>query len=254
MHIRTPVWVTHRCSRVRGVRVEEITAVAQDYLKVIWTATEWGGPSIATKALADRFGTTQANVSKTVKRLADQGLVEYHPYRPVLLTARGSELALAMVRRHRLVETFLVTTLGYGWNEVHDEAERLEHAVSDTMIDRIDQLLGHPEADPHGDPIPRPDGTLPRPVDTIRLQDAGPGKYTVVRISDTDPDVLDRLRVQSIHPGTVIQVEADATTANIMLATGPSGHHLSENDAAAIRVRSAGRERWPSAREESTGP
>lgn len=221
------------------MRVEEITAVAQDYLKVIWTATEWGGPPIATKALADRFGTTQANVSETAKRLAAQGLVEYRPYKPIILTARGTELALAMARRHRLVETFLVTTLGYGWNEVHDEAERLEHAVSDTMIDRIDRLLGHPAADPHGDPIPRPDGTMPAPVDTLPLEGAGAGSYTVIRISDTDPDVLDRLGVHAIVPGTTILVEPDPATDGTMLATGPDGNQLSSADVTAIRVRPA---------------
>ncbi len=206
---------------------------------MIWTATEWGGPPIATKALADRFGTTQANVSETVKRLAAQDLVTYQPYKPVVLTSRGTELALAMVRRHRLVETFLVNILGYGWNEVHDEAERLEHAVSDAMIDRIDRLLGNPAADPHGDPIPRPDGTLPKPADTIRLEDAGAGSFTVVRISDSDPEVLDRLGVHTIVPGTTILVEPDAATIDAMMATGTDGNRLSEADVAAIRVRPA---------------
>lgn len=211
--------------------------MAQDYVKVVWTATEWGGPPITTKALADRFGTTQANVSETVKRLAALDLVRYERYKPVVLTARGSELALAMVRRHRLVESFLVTTLGYDWNEVHDEAERLEHAVSDTMIERIDALLGHPTADPHGDPIPRPDGTMVRPARTIRLQDAAAGDYTVVRISDDEPDVLDRLGVHDIGPGTEILVLADPDDPESLLARGPDGERLGETDMAAIRIR-----------------
>ena len=122
--------------------VDELTAVAQDYLKVIWSATEWGDPPITTKGLAARLGTTQANVSETVKRLAAQGLVTYESYRPVRLTARGERLAVAMVRRHRLIEAFLVGVLDYRWDEVHDEAEALEHAASDTLIDRIDALLG----------------------------------------------------------------------------------------------------------------
>lgn len=217
--------------------VEEITAVAQDYVKVVWTATEWGGPPITTKALADRFGTTQANVSETVKRLAALDLLDYERYKPVVLTSRGSMLALAMVRRHRLVESFLVTTLGYDWNEVHDEAERLEHAVSETMIERIDALLGHPVADPHGDPIPRPDGTMVRPAQTIRLQDAAPGDYTVVRISDDEPDVLDRLGVHQIGPGAQILVRADPNTAQSLVASGPGGERLTDADVAAIRVR-----------------
>ena len=118
--------------------VDTITPVAQDYLKAIWTATEWGGAPITTGALASRFGTSAANVTDTVRRLAAQGLVEYTPYRPVQLTEDGAAYAVAMVRRHRLIETFLVTALGYGWDEVHTEAERLEHAVSDTLVERID--------------------------------------------------------------------------------------------------------------------
>lgn len=217
--------------------VDEISAVAQDYLKVIWSATEWGGPPITTKALAERFGSTQANVSETVKRLAAQDLVTYQPYKPVVLTTRGSDLALAMVRRHRLVETFLVATLGYDWNEVHDEAERLEHAVSDFLIERIDRLLGHPSTDPHGDPIPRSDGTFRRPTDTLLLADAGAGSYTVVRISDADPQVLDRLGSHGVAPGARIRLEPGAGQS--MVATGPDGERLGQDEVSMIRVRAA---------------
>ena len=202
--------------------VEEITAVAQDYLKVIWSATEWGGPAIGTKELALRFGTTSANVSETVKRLAAQQLVEHQPYKPVVLTARGTELALTMVRRHRLVESFLVETLGYDWDEVHDEAERLEHAVSDTMIDRIDHLLGHPAADPHGDPIPAADGTVTRPAGTVNLSDVVPGAFTVVRISDADPHCLGRLLALEVLPGAAIVVTLDDTTTVADKPAAPS--------------------------------
>lgn len=165
--------------------------------------------------------------------------MEYQPYKPVVLTARGSDLALAMVRRHRLVETFLVATLGYDWNEVHDEAERLEHAVSETLIDRIDRLLGHPSADPHGDPIPRSDGSVPRPTETLSLADADAGGYTVVRISDADPQVLDRLGSHGIGPGARILLEPALDPGQSMLATGPNGERLSPTDVSMIRVRSA---------------
>ncbi len=223
------------------MRVDEISAVAQDYLKVVWTATEWGGPPITTKALAERFGSSQANVSETVRRLAGQGLVEYQPYRPVNLTAQGCALALAMVRRHRLMETFLVTTLGYDWNEVHDEAERLEHAVSELLVERIDRLLGHPDADPHGDPIPRSDGTVPRPPDTVLLADAGPGTWAVVRISDADPGVLNRLQAQGIRPGVRVVRESGQNSGpdlgrSPLLVRGPDGQQLAGDDAAMIRV------------------
>jgi DtxR family Mn-dependent transcriptional regulator len=112
------------------VEVDDLTAVAQDYLKVIWTATERDEPPITTTGLAARLGTSAPNVSETLRRLGGQGLVTYEPYRPVRLTAAGERLAVGMVRRHRLLEAFLVQVLGYGWDEVHEEAERLEHAVS----------------------------------------------------------------------------------------------------------------------------
>ncbi|MEO6997068.1 MAG: metal-dependent transcriptional regulator [Terracoccus sp.] len=215
--------------------VDEITPVAQDYLKVIWSATEWGGPAIGTKELALRFGTTAANVSETVKRLATQHLVEHQPYKPVVLTERGTDLALAMVRRHRLVESFLVETLGYDWDEVHDEAERLEHAVSDTMIDRIDRLLGHPVADPHGDPIPAADGTVTRPAGTVNLSETGAGAFTVVRISDADPACLGRLLALEVLPGATIMVILDDSTRG-RKAHSPLGTHLADADIDSVWV------------------
>jgi DtxR family transcriptional regulator, Mn-dependent transcriptional regulator len=187
--------------------VDALTPVAQDYLKVVWSATEWGDPPITTKGLATRFGTTPAAVTDTVKRLASQELVHYEPYRPVLLTEEGARLAIAMVRRHRLIEAFLVEGLGYAWDEVHDEAESLEHAASDTLIERIDRMLGHPSADPHGDPIPGADGTVIRP-NAVRLAETS-GRHRVVRVSDADPDVLARCRAAGVLPGAVV----DAGTA-----------------------------------------
>ena len=187
-------------------RVEPLTAVAQDYLKVMWSATEWGDPPITTKALAARFGTSPANVSETLRRLDSQGLVHYQPYRPARLSASGERLALAMVRRHRLLETYLAGLVGYAWNEVHDEAERLEHAVSDDFLDRIDALLGFPTRDPHGDPIPGRDGSVPSPGVTLILGEALPGRYRVVRVSDSDPAALARLREAGLVPGAEASV------------------------------------------------
>lgn len=217
-----------------GPDLNAITSVAQDYLKAIWSATEWGGPPITTKALAQRFGTSQANVSETVRRLAGQGLLTYEPYRPVTLTPAGTTLAVAMVRRHRLIETFLVDTLGYGWAQVHDEAERLEHAVSEHLVERIDALLGHPVADPHGDPIPRPDGSVPHPGPTRRLADADPGHYRVVRVSDAEPDALDRLEADGVRPGAQIDVDGPADARTV---TGPQGRALDPRDHFRVQVR-----------------
>ncbi|HEY0217944.1 MAG TPA: metal-dependent transcriptional regulator, partial [Cellulomonas sp.] len=122
----------------------DLTAVAQDYLKVIWSASEWSSAPVTTKMLADRLGVGASTVSETIRRLTDQGLVHHAPYAAIALTDEGARHAVQVVRRHRLIETFLVSELGYGWDEVHDEAEVLEHAVSDLMVERIDTRLGHP--------------------------------------------------------------------------------------------------------------
>jgi DtxR family Mn-dependent transcriptional regulator len=167
----------------------DLTSVAQDYLKVIWTAREWSTAPVTTKMLAERLGVGPSTVSETVRRLADQGLVEHAPYAAITLTAEGSRHAVQVVRRHRLMETFLVNELGYAWDEVHDEAEVLEHAVSDLMVERIDARLGHPTRDPHGDPIPAPDGTVPTPAADM-LWELAAGSGRIARISDADPGLL----------------------------------------------------------------
>jgi DtxR family Mn-dependent transcriptional regulator len=170
--------------------VSQLTNAAQDYLKMIWSSTEWSPTPITVTGLAARMGVRPATVSDGIRRLVDQGLVEHLPYGSIELTETGRMHAVAMVRRHRLIETFLVEQLGYGWDEVHDEAEVLEHAVSDTLVDRIDAALGFPERDPHGDPIPTADGE-PRTPDGMRLSEAPTGTpLKVTRISDADPDVL----------------------------------------------------------------
>ena len=206
--------------------LSEITPVAQDYLKVIWAATEWGGPPITATALAERMGTTTPNVSDTVRRLAAQGLVEYQPYKPVMLTERGEQYAIAMVRRHRLLETFLVTTLGYPWEEVHDEAERLEHAVSETMIERIDALLGNPATDPHGDPIPTATGYVSRPIDAIRLTRVVPGDYEIIRISDADSGQLAGFRRRDIVPGALVNVAGGDPRQDRIVLKGADGKEV----------------------------
>lgn len=196
------------------VDVDLVSSVAQDYVKAIWSATEWGGPAITGKALATRFGTTTANVTETIKRLAGQGLVDHQPYKPIQLTSAGTRLAVAMVRRHRLIETFLVAVLGYHWDEVHDEAERLEHAATEVFITRIDALLGHPTTDPHGDPIPTATGELPpTDPDMVPLSDAGPGRYVIRRVSDADPAHLATATELDLTPGTVVEVDASTAYA-----------------------------------------
>ena len=163
-----------------------LTPVAQDYLKVVWSAGEWSTAPVTTKMLAERLGVGAPTVSETVRRLCDQGLLTHPPYGAVELTPLGRAHAVAMVRRHRLIETFLVRELGYGWDEVHDEAEVLEHAVSDLLVERLAARLGHPTRDPHGDPIPDADGSVRVPTARL-LRDLEPGRWVVARISDADP-------------------------------------------------------------------
>ncbi|MGC4151794.1 MAG: metal-dependent transcriptional regulator [Propionicimonas sp.] len=171
--------------------VSELSASAQGYLKAIWSLQEWSSDPVTPSAMAAKAGVTLSTVSEAVRKLAEQGLVEHTPYGAVTLTEQGRGHALAMVRRHRLIETFLVGALGYRWDQVHDEADSLEHAVSDFLIDRIDQFLGFPDRDPHGDPIPSADGRVAEIPEAILLsQLPADTPARVERISDARPELL----------------------------------------------------------------
>ncbi|MGI6796236.1 metal-dependent transcriptional regulator [Gordonia sihwensis] len=170
--------------------VNELTSVTQDYLKVIWTSQEWSDTKVTTKLLAEKLGVSPSTASEGIRKLADQGLVDHAPYGAVTLTETGRVAAVGMVRRHRLLETFLVQELGYRWDEVHAEAEILEHAVSEQLLAHIDAKLGHPKRDPHGDPIPASDGTVPE-AGAVQLADLDVDQTGVItRISDSDPEML----------------------------------------------------------------
>ncbi len=197
-----------------------LSSVAQDYLKVIWTTQEWSQEKVTTKLLAERIGVSASTVSEAVRKLADQGLVEHARYGAITLTEEGRRAAITMVRRHRLIETFLVNELGYGWDEVHDEAEVLEHAVSETLMERIDTKLGHPDRDPHGDPIPSVDGAVPTPP-ARQLSDFQAGENgRVARISDFDPAMLryfDSVGIALDTPITVVERRDFAGTIAIRI-------------------------------------
>ncbi|MFE4469741.1 metal-dependent transcriptional regulator [Leifsonia sp. NPDC056824] len=220
--------------------VSDLSPVAQDYLKLIWSATEWSADPITVKQLSERMGVRAATVSDGIRRLADQGLVVHEPYGAIELTDDGRRGAVAMVRRHRLIETFLVEELGYGWDEVHDEAEVLEHAVSDGLVDRIDRRLGFPARDPHGDPIPTADGT-PRRPEAVPLLNAETGvPLTVVRISDADPAVLRYLRERGIGLDAVLTVdEHRAFAGDVTVNIGDAAIVLGATAAAAVWVAGA---------------
>lgn len=186
--------------------ISSLSESTQNYLKVIWSLGEWTDEPATTTQIAGRLGVSPATVSSGVRRLAEQGLVQHQRYGSITLTETGRDLAVAIVRRHRLIETFLVQILHYRWDQVHDDAEHMEHAVSDLMIERLDELLGHPERDPHGDPIPRANGKVSRPS-TILLSDAPAGSKVVLeQISDEDPILLQELADRDCGIGTVLEV------------------------------------------------
>ncbi len=185
--------------------VSELSASTQDYLKSVWTLQEWSGGAVSVTALAERLGVRTSTASDGVKKLAEHGLVEHETYGGITLTDEGAAHALTMVRRHRLLEAYLVQELGYDWDEVHDEAEILEHAVSDRFVAAIDVRLGHPTRDPHGDPIPSADGDAHLP-DAVPLSLARPGPAVVVRLSDADPERLRRFASVGLTPGAEVQV------------------------------------------------
>lgn len=168
----------------------------EDYVKVIYAHTEWQPEPITSSALAQRLGLAPSSVTEMVKKLSAAGLVSHEPYGAIALTPDGSALALRMVRRHRLIETWLAQHFDYSWDEVHDEAEILEHALSDRLLDAIDDRLGNPTRDPHGDPIPRRDGTVSRPEATLLADTPAGGR--VVRISDRDPALLRSLEARGV--------------------------------------------------------
>jgi len=170
----------------------------EDYVKVVYAHTEWQPEPITTSVLASRLGLAASSVTEMVKKLGAQGLVDHVPYGAVSLTTDGTALALRMLRRHRLIETWLVRHFGYGWDEVHDEAEVLEHALSDRLLDRIDEQLGYPTRDPHGDPIPSRDGRVEQPEAVLLGVVAAGETVRIVRISDRDPQLLRHLEAEAV--------------------------------------------------------
>ncbi len=161
----------------------------EDYLKVVYKLQQ-SGESVSTNALAKKMKTSAAAASKMFKALADMKLIEHTPYYGAKLTPAGEKVALEVIRHHRLLELYLHQALGYGWDEVDAEAEKLEHHISEEFEDRIDHLLDYPTLDPHGDPIPTRDGTIEPPRGTS-LAHAEPGENVVVlRVQDHDPSVL----------------------------------------------------------------
>jgi DtxR family transcriptional regulator, Mn-dependent transcriptional regulator len=182
-----------------------LTPAVEDYVKAVYLL-ETEGSGATTNALADRLGVQPGSVSGMVRKLVGLGLAKHEPYRGVSLTAAGRRVALEVIRHHRLLELYLVESLGMSWDEVHDEAEILEHVLSEELEELIAAKLGHPTIDPHGDPIPSPELTLTRD-DSRRLYDLEPGDAgTFVRVSDADPEMLRFLAERGIVPGMKLRL------------------------------------------------
>jgi DtxR family Mn-dependent transcriptional regulator len=202
----------------------DITTAVGDYLKAIWSLA--GDDPVTTKDLADRLGVAAASVSGMLARLHEMGLVHHEPYRGVRLQPAGRREALRIVRRHRLIETFLVEQLGYAWDEVHAEAEVLEHALSDRFVERLDALLGHPTHDPHGDPIPTAAGAFPD-TPAVPLTGIPPAtRFAVSRLRTQDSEELTHLADIGIVPGSGLTVEEGDDGEGLTVRTATGTHRL----------------------------
>lgn len=190
------------------VGAESHSRAVEDYLKAIYKLERQVSPSgpASTNALAEELTRSAASVTNMVKSLADQGLVRHEPYRGVRLTAHGRRAALRIIRRHRLIETYLIERLGYTWDGVHAEAERLEHAASDDLVDRMARALGEPEVDPHGAPIPGRDGSISRRELTALAELPSGGRGVVRQVSDDDDDRLRALSAMGLLLDTDVEM------------------------------------------------
>ena len=215
------------------------SSTVENYLKAIYIGTnslDRPHRLLPMGQLAAALNVTPGTATTMVKTLAESGLVEYEPYTGVALTKAGQKLAALVTRRHRLIELFLVQVMGYSWDEVHDEAEQLEHTVSDRLVDRMDAMLGRPEADPHGDPIPNADGLVkPQKVQTL-LTCPLDTKVTVTRVIDQDKDFLRFIEHHNLKPGEAISVEERDPAADSVRVRGSNDRRLTIGTRAASKL------------------
>jgi DtxR family transcriptional regulator, Mn-dependent transcriptional regulator len=215
----------------------------ENYLKAIYLAqgavpsdagAETGRSLVPMGQLAAALGVVPGTATTMVKTLADSGLVHYEPYMGVRLTAAGEKLAAIVLRRHRLIEQFLVQVLGMNWSEVHDEAERLEHAVSERLIDRIDDMLGRPAVDPHGDPIPGREGEVARSVDLLNCPIDTP--LLVTRVTDQDAKFLRFIEERHLKPGERISIVVRDPASDSVTVRSDTGRETTIGTKAASKV------------------
>ena len=215
------------------------SSTVENYLKAIYlgeTRLQPGQTLVPMGQLASALGVAPGTATTMVKTLAESGLVAYEPYNGVRLTGAGEKLAALVLRRHRLIELFLVRVMGMTWDEVHDEAEQLEHVVSDRLIERIDEMLGRPEVDPHGDPIPTADGQVRRhELDTLLTCPMG-SRVTVARVTDQDAAFLRFIERHQLMPGQVIEVEGRDEVSDSVRLRGQGDQRITIGARAASKV------------------
>ncbi len=215
------------------------SSTVENYLKAIYL-----GSSTLTQPqrllpmgqLAAALGVAPGTATTMVKTLADSGLVKYEPYAGVMLTSAGEKLAAKVVRRHRVIELFLVRFMGYGWDEVHDEAEQLEHVVSDRLIDRMDEMLGRPEVDPHGDPIPDDKGIVKPQHAQSLLTCPLNTRVTITRVIDQDKGFLRFIESHHLKPGESIEVEDRDTASDSVRVRGKDDQRITIGTRAASKL------------------
>jgi DtxR family transcriptional regulator, Mn-dependent transcriptional regulator len=215
------------------------SSTVENYLKAIYLGqTQLVSPQrlLPMGQLAAALGVAPGTATTMVKALFEAGLVEYEPYNGVRLQPAGAKLAALVLRRHRLVELFLVQVLGMRWDEVHDEAEQLEHVVSERLIERIDEILGHPEVDPHGDPIPTREGEIvARHLDTL-LTCPLKTPVTITRVTDQDPAFLQFIERHDLKPGQSIEVEARDEVSDSVQLKGKDNQRITIGMRAASKL------------------
>jgi DtxR family Mn-dependent transcriptional regulator len=203
------------------------TSTVEDYLKHILLEQQRDPEALVSmRQVSSALGVAPGTATAMVKTLADGGLVSYEPYSGVRLTGPGRQLALHVLRRHRLIELFLVSVMGMDWSEVHAEAEELEHAVSDRLIERMDEMLGYPSVDPHGDPIPDVHGVVEEAVLPSLLDCALKTPVKVARIGDQSRDFLQLLERRGLKPGSILEVESRDEAADTVELRLDSGERL----------------------------
>ncbi len=202
------------------------TSTVEDYLKTILLAESGSSGLVGMGRISEDLSVAPGTVTAMVKTLSQSGLVDYEPYAGVRLTEAGRQLALHVLRRHRLVELFLVEVLGLSWSEVHEEAEQLEHAVSDRMIERMDEMLGFPSVDPHGDPIPDADGVLSEVTAAALAESSSGAVVEIRRVGDQGADFLRLLDRLSLVPGSTVEVVEIDPAADTVTLRNPSGERV----------------------------